>query len=119
MRRQPRVVRALSALVALWLAASVSSGGARRELGMVFGRVRRETAAASAPHATIELVAAPRQASPSDGPARPFLPSRGFALRVDAAIARSAFAPSNLRERPPLTATYDATAPPATPRTVH
>lgn len=119
MRRQPHFLQALFALAVLWLAASVSTGGSRSDLGTAFGSVHGETVAVSSPHATIGGIATSKKASPPDSAGRLFLPSRSFALRDDGVIAPSTFELSGIGERASVTVTYDATAPPAaSPSTV-
>jgi hypothetical protein len=113
MRRQPLVLQAFLAVVALCLTANVRVAGTPSSSAAAFGSVHGETVAIAAPHATIGSVVAPRKSSPSDGSSRLFLPSRSIAAHDRGAAAPSAFVFSGLRDRDSLTFTYDATAPPA------
>jgi hypothetical protein len=118
MRRQPIVVRALLALAIAWLAVDASPRGTLAAHGSTVGRAAGDAATLPPPHATVHGVEFPTKASPSDGPGHAVLPSRAIPHWSDAAGAPSAFEHSGIRERASHRLTYDATAPPATPKTV-
>jgi hypothetical protein len=111
MRRRPFPFGVILALAVFWLAADVRIGGTVGDAGGTIGSAHGETMAISSSHVGLGTLSASRKA-PGEWMSRPFLPAHSVAIGVVSAAAPRASHNSRIRERAPLTFTYDATAPP-------
>jgi len=100
------------ALAAFWLATDVRVGGMPGDVGGTMGRLHGETLAITSSHVGLGTVSAPRKTAVGKGGGHLFLSPRRVGTRLGSATASVASEDSRIREREPLTLTYDATAPP-------
>jgi hypothetical protein len=111
MRCRPFPFGMILALAVFWLAADVRIGGTVGDAGGTIGSAHGETMAISSSHVGLGALSASRK-TPGEWPSRPFLSAHSVTLGVVSVTAPPASPDSRIRERAPLTFTYDATAPP-------